>query len=161
MMSAPITPYTSFLAGQDPLAAIRSTLETVRTITAGWTADRFERSYAPGKWPARLLFTHLAQTEMALGVRVRYALTTPDYVAQSFDQDPWVARESRLTGPMALEAFLVLARMNLALFEELSDEDRATPLSHPEYGALTVDWIVHQMAGHQINHLRQIEQIAR
>ena len=32
------------------LEAIRDTLERVRTITSAWTADRFERSYAPGKF---------------------------------------------------------------------------------------------------------------
>ena len=43
--------------------------------------------------------------------------------------------------------------MNIALFASLSDADRAIALSHPEYGSLTVDWIIHQMAGHQIHHL--------
>ena len=43
--------------------------------------------------------------------------------------------------------------MNIALFASLSDADRAISLSHPEYGSLTVDWIIHQMAGHQIHHL--------
>jgi hypothetical protein len=42
----------------------------------------------------------------------------------------------------------------------LSAADRATPFSHPEYGALTIDWIIHQMAGHGIHHLKQLESIA-
>ena len=50
--------------------------------------------------------------------------------------------------------------MNIALFASLSDADRAVSLSHPEYGSLTVDWIIHQMAGHQIHHLKQLEAIA-
>jgi len=50
--------------------------------------------------------------------------------------------------------------MNLAFFEGLSEAQRATTLSHPEYGELTVDWIIHQMAGHHINHLLQLERIA-
>ena len=49
-----------------------------------------------------------------------------------------------------------IARSSLSL----SDADRAIALSHPEYGSLTVDWIVHQMAGHQIHHLKQLEAIA-
>ena len=49
--------------------------------------------------------------------------------------------------------------MNLAFFEGLSPAQRATPFSHPEYGELTVDWIIHQMAGHHINHLQQLERI--
>jgi hypothetical protein len=65
-----------------------------------------------------------------------------------------------LTGYDALDAFLGTAAMNIALFASLAQVDRAVTLSHPEYGSLTVDWIVHQMAGHQIHHLKQLERIA-
>jgi hypothetical protein len=51
--------------------------------------------------------------------------------------------------------------MNRAFFDGLSPAERATTLSHPEYGALTVDWILEQLAGHQLHHLAQIEQIAQ
>ena len=158
-MAAPTTPYTPDLGGQEPLSAMRGTIERVRRLTEGWGADRFERSYAPGKWAARQILAHLAQCELAFGTRARMALTTPGYVAQSFDQDLWMAREPRTSGSEALAAFLATARMNLSLFEGLSADDRATPFSHPDYGALTVDWIVHQTAGHQIHHLKQLEQI--
>jgi hypothetical protein len=103
---------------------------------------------------------HLAQSELALGARARMALSTPNYTAQPFDQDVWMTREPALSGRDALETFMVLTRMNTALFASLAAADRATPLAHPEYGALTVDWIIHQMAGHQIHHLRQLEQIS-
>ena len=158
-MTAPTTPYTPDLGDRDPLAAIRDTTDRVRALTSGWSREGFERSYAPGKWSARQILTHLAQTELALGTRARMALATPGYVAQPFDQDAWIGRESRISGPEAADAFVALARMNGLLFEGLSAEDRATPLSHPEYGALTVDWILHQMAGHQIHHLKQLERI--
>jgi hypothetical protein len=69
--------------------------------------------------------------------------------------------ESSLTGAEALEVFLAVSRMNVKLFESLSDGQRRRTLSHPEYGELTVDWVVHQMAGHQIHHLRQLERIGR
>ena len=105
------------------------------------------------------MLTHLAQTELALGTRARMALTVPGYVAQPFDQDAWVARESRLTGPAAAEAFLAVAGMNLMLFEGLSVADREMTPSHPEYGALTVDWIIYQLAGHQIHHKVQLEEV--
>src|SRR4029453_16150428 len=104
--------------------------------------------------------THLAQTELALGTRARMALSTPNYAAQSFDQDKWMARESTLDGRAALDAFVAIAAMNVALLASLSPADRETALTHPEYGALSVDWIVHQMAGHQIHHLKQLEEIA-
>jgi hypothetical protein len=131
----------------------------IGAVAGGWPPADFERSYAPGKWSARQILTHLAQAEIALGNRARMALTTPNYAAQSFDQDQWIARESTTSGRDALDAFLALAAMNRALFASLSPADRATTLSHPNYGSLTVDWILHQMTGHQIHHLKQLEAI--
>ena len=160
----PQTPYTKALGDREPVAAMRASADRYRQIAGGWTPAQFERTYAPGKWTARQILIHLAQTELALGTRARMALTTPNYAAQSFNQDEWMAVESRgsggLSGVEALEAFVALVTMNRAFFEGLSSADRATPLSHPEYGALSVDWILHQLAGHQIHHLAQIEQIA-
>ena len=155
----PQTPYTNDLAGREPIASLRETTARIGALAGGWTPADFERSYAPGKWTARQVLIHLAQTELALGARARMALTTPNYSAQAFDQDQWIARDATLSGRAALDAFLALAAMNLAMFEALTAADRETTLSHPEYGALSVDWILHQMAGHQIHHLRQLEAI--
>ena len=139
---------------------MRETPDRVRSLVGGWSPAQFERTYAPGKWTARQLLTHLAQTELALGTRARMALSTPNYAAQAFDQNAWIARENTLSGRDALDAFVAVATMNRVLFESLSAADRAIGLSHPEYGALTVDWIIHTIAGHQIHHLKQLETIA-
>ena len=167
---APITPYTADLDNREPVRAMRDSAARIRAIVGDWRPDQFDRSYAAGKWDARQILTHLAQSEIALGYRARMALTTPGYVSQSFDQDRWMAIEAggsggsegpdRLSGHDALDAFLGTAAMNIALFASLSEADRATSFSHPEYGSLTIAWIIHQMAGHQIHHLRQLEQIA-
>jgi len=157
----PQTPYTSDLADREPLAAMRDTVAHIAALVAGWTPAQFERTYAPGKWTARQILTHLAQTELALGTRARMALSTPNYAAQAFDQDMWMLRESTLGGREAADALVACNTMNRALFAALSPRDRAIPLTHPEYGQLTVDWIIRQMAGHVIHHLAQLETIAK
>src|SRR5690348_8773653 len=137
-MTAPRTPYSDDLGDREPIAALRQTADRIRMLTAGWTPAEFERTYAPGKWTARQILVHLAQTELAFGARARMALATPGYVAQAFDQDRWMARESALGGREAADALVACDAMNRALFAALSPADRATPFSHPEYGALTV-----------------------
>ena len=156
----PITPYTADLDKREPLSAMRDSLATIRALLRDWRPEQFERSYAPGKWSARQILTHLAQSEVAFGYRVRMTLASPGYTAQNFDQDVWMARESGTAGRDALDAFLGLATMNVALYASLSQADRASVLTHPEYGSLDVDWIIHQTAGHQIHHLKQLEAIA-
>src|SRR5262245_19582424 len=154
------TPYTAKLEGKDPIVAMRETPERIRAAAASWSPQQFDSSYAPGKWTARQILIHLAQSELALGTRARMALSTPNYVAQAFNQDNWLARDSSMSGKEALDAFVAIATMNWAMFESLSPADRQIPLQHPEYGALTVEWILYQMAGHQVHHLQQLEQIA-
>ena len=87
-----------YLGDLEPVAAMRRNADRVRALVGSWTPEQFERTYAPGKWTARQILTHLAHTEMALGTRARMALSTPNYTAQPFDQDRWVARESRSSG---------------------------------------------------------------
>ena len=158
---APQTPYSPDLGDRDPLAAMRESADGFRSVAAGWSPQDFERSYAPGKWTARQVLIHLAQTELALGTRARMALATPHYASQSFDQDRWMTRETTLSGAEAVAALVAVNAMNRALFSSLGPADRATTFSHPEYGALTVQWLMEQIAGHLIHHLVQLDQIAK
>src|SRR6476660_4792668 len=155
----PTTPYSKHLGDREPVATIRQTVDRVRALTGRWTPEQFERSYAPGKWNARQILAHLAHGEMALGNRARMALTTPDYLAQAFDQDKWIAHETAISGRDAADAFLAMAQMNMVLFASLSTRDREVAMQHPESGKVTVDWVIHTVAGHQLNHLAQLEQI--
>jgi hypothetical protein len=158
-MARPVTWYSDDLGDRDPLPAMAETCERIRRLVEPWPRERLERPYAPGKWTARQILIHLAQTELALGYRVRMALATDGYAAQNFDQDRWMVKEAHIEPLDALHAMLALNRMNRGLFATLSDADLATGLTHPEIGDLTVDWIVHQLAGHHIHHLRQLERI--
>src|SRR5262245_31448792 len=87
------TPYSGDIREQEALAALRESAGRIVALTSGWTPPDFQRSYELGKWTARQIFVHLAHAEMAFGLRVRMALTTPGYVVQPFDQDRWMAHE--------------------------------------------------------------------
>lgn len=154
-------PYESDLGDRDPLAAMGETPGRIRAVVSKLAPPDLERSYAPGKWTVRQLLVHLAQTELALPVRARMALTQKGYVAQPFDQNDWMAVESRVDASTALDAYLAVRQMNLQFFSALSPADRATTFHHPEYGDISVDWLVRQIAGHELHHLAQFEAVAR
>lgn len=153
-------PYGADLGGRDPMQALAETPGQIRAIVEGWTDADFERSYAIGKWSARTILAHLAQTELALTVRARFALTTANYQAQSFDQDQWMPLDVHVDPRTALDTYTTVRRMNLAMWRGLSDAQMKRPFFHPEFGELNVAWIAAQMAGHDIHHLKQFQQIA-
>ena len=160
-MAMPTTPnpYAADLGTRDALATLADTPEQIRAAVERWTDADFERTYAPGKWSIRLVLIHLAQTELALTTRARFALTQEGYAAQAFSQDEWIPLDSQCDARTGLDAYTALRRFNLAMFRALTAEQRTRAFTHPEYGTLTVDWIVHQVAGHDIHHLKQIEQV--
>ncbi len=149
-------PYAEALGGRDPLDALGETPERITAAVATWTDAQFERPYAPGKWSVRKIIIHLAQAELALSTRIRFALAEPAYVAQPFSQDAWLPLDERLDATTALEAYVMLRRMNVAMLRALSPERLDHEFSHPEYGMLTVRWVASQMAGHDLHHYRQI-----
>ncbi|HOC17610.1 MAG TPA: DinB family protein [Vicinamibacterales bacterium] len=153
-------PYEDDLGNRDPLEAMSETPGRIRAVVSTLSPEDLERSHAPGKWTLRQLLVHLAQTELALPVRARMALTQKGYVAQPFDQNDWMAAESRVDGTTALAAYTAVRQMNLQFFSALSASERATGFHHPEYGEITIDWLMRQIAGHELHHLRHFEAVA-
>jgi len=152
-------PYGTYVEGKDLVASLEQTARRIEQIGRSWSPAAFERSHAPGKWNGRTLLVHLAQMEMVFATRLRFALAHDHYTVQSFDQDPWMAVERDAEGMSALEAYLALRRMNLAICRQLTPAQHAKRCQHPQFGTIDVDWLLTQVAGHERHHLPQLEQI--
>lgn len=150
-------PYAEDLGDRPPLDALADTAERVRRMAESWSPDQFERSYAPGKWSARLILVHLVQTELALGTRVRFALAQRGYTAQPFSQDEWIALDSAADARTALDAYVSLRRLDVAMWRSLTPGQHDRRFSHPEYGDITVGWTMAQLAGHDLHHFGQLQ----
>jgi uncharacterized damage-inducible protein DinB len=151
--------YEASLGGRDPLLALVDTPERIRELIGRMSTADFTRPRAPGKWNARQILVHLAHDEMVLGVRVRYALASERYVVQPFDQDAFMAREPLIEAPAALAAYYAMRHWNLPLFRSLDAGERAKTFQHPEQGEMTIGMLVTQLAGHELHHLAQLQQI--
>lgn len=153
-------PYADHVGDADPLALLASTPARIAAQVSSFDEARWSRSYAPGKWTAAQLVLHLAQDEIGFGSRVRLALTVPGYVVEPYEGADWVALETAADPRVALEAFLALRALNLLLYRRLTAEERARPVAHPELGAISIEWVVRTLAGHDLHHLRHLEAIA-
>jgi DinB superfamily len=159
MSQIPPNPYGADLGDREPISALGDTPVRIRELVQDWPDTRFDKSYAPGKWTARQILIHLAQTELALTTRVRFALSQNGYTAQAFSQDDWIGIDQHAAARVALDAYTSLRQMNLAMWKSLTTEQRAREFAHPEYGTLNVWWVACQLAGHDIHHLQQLASI--
>ena len=159
-----INPYAKYLAGQDPLPILFATAERLYTHTAPLSPEQIDRSPAPSKWSIREIVAHLADCEISFSFRLLQTLAPgpdqPHHVIQPFDQDAWARHYAAYDLSSALDLFQAARNWNLHLLGTVSESDRHRAVTHPERGTMTFWNIVETMAGHDINHLLQLERIA-
>ncbi|HWR17848.1 MAG TPA: DinB family protein [Terriglobales bacterium] len=151
---------TSYLEGKDFLQVLKATPTLLRQLTTAVADAELRRRPEPNKWSAMEQVAHLSDVEIVLGYRVRVVLGAEDGVPiPAFDQDRWQQAfryNSRELEP-TLAAFTAARENNLRLYESLSQAEWNKYGMHSERGKETVEAIVKLAAGHDINHLRQIE----
>jgi hypothetical protein len=150
-------PYASFVEGRDPLEVTRATPVRLENLLQTLGPEKLNLAPAPGKWSVRDILCHLADCEIVFAFRLRQALAEDRHVIQPFDQDKWAVTYASYDARMALAAFSAVRQWNLALIAGLKAADFDKALNHPERGDMTLRVVVETMAGHDVNHLRQVE----
>jgi len=158
--TAVLNPYAGFLEGRRPVEVLEQTTGRLQSLAAAIGPGKMTTAPAPGKWSAREILCHLADCEIAFGFRLRQTLAEDNHVIQPFDQEKWAAPYAGLPGNEALAAFSALRRWNLLVIEGAIKEFGEKPVTHPERGTMTFATIVETMAGHDLNHIGQLERIA-
>src|SRR5690349_9206722 len=155
-----MNPYASFLGKRDAIEVIGGTSQRLEDLAAALGPNRLERSPAPGKWSAREILCHLADCETVFAFRLRQTLAEDHHIIQPFDQDAWARTYAAYSMEDALSVFSSVRQWNLALIRNTNAAGLAKPVTHPERGAMTFQTVVETMAGHDLNHINQIESIA-
>jgi uncharacterized damage-inducible protein DinB len=153
-------PYAKYLAGRDPIQIIASTHAQLSKLAPRLPADQLALRTPSGKWNAREIVAHLADCELVFSFRLRQPLADDHPTLQPFDQDRWAARYANYDMTSALRLFGAAREWNRLLLDGVSAEERTRPVTHPERGTMTLWTIVETMAGHDLNHLQQIELLA-
>ncbi len=155
-----MNPYATQLGTRNAREVIGATAQRLSALLDRLGDDGLQRRLAPGKWPASAIFCHLADCEIAFAFRLRQALAEPFHTIQPFDQDAWAAPYSSLSAQAAVDTFTMIRRWNLALLEAIPPETFSKRLAHPERGEMTFQVVVETMAGHDLNHIAQLETLA-
>jgi hypothetical protein len=148
-------------AGKDPVKVQASTAAKLKRLIQRAPAAKLRKRPAPGKWSASEIVAHLADGEIVTGWRIRQILGAPGTPLQAYDQDAWAAagHYEKRDARKSLEQFRVLREGNLALLKTLTPEQRKQHGMHAERGVETIEHIVQMIAGHDLNHLAQVERL--
>jgi uncharacterized damage-inducible protein DinB len=155
-----MNPYASHIGDRAPLDVISETPGRLAQLVETIGPARLEVSPAPGKWSARDILSHLADAEIVFSFRLKQTLAEDHHVIQPFDQDLWAKSYPSCDAKLAFAALSAVRAWNLALIRSVKAADLSKPVTHPERGTMTFQTIVETMAGHDRNHIKQMEAIA-
>jgi DinB superfamily len=152
-----------YLGDQDPLRVQQATAKKLQRLIQPLDRKQLSRRPVTGKWSIGEILAHLADAELVGSWRLRSVLGSSGNAIQAFDQEVWAetfAYSRRVPG-VSLATFRVLRENNVALLKALPKNLWARYGIHQERGKETITQIVRMFAGHDLNHLRQIEEIAK
>ena len=155
-----MNPYASHLGERSPLDVISETPGRLAQLLETIGQERSETPPALGKWSARDIVSHLADAEIVFSFRLKQTLAEDHHVIQPFDQDLWAKSYPDCDAHLALAALSAVRAWNLVLIKSVKPADLQKPVTHPERGTMTFQTIVETMAGHDRNHIQQLEAIA-
>ena len=149
--------------GKNPLRLQQTTPRKLAALIKKLSKKQLTRRPAPGKWSIAEILAHLADAELVIGYRLRLILASNGTAIQAFDQDAWAEtfNYNRRDPKTSLETFRVLREINLRLLKSVPRSSWDNYGQHQERGKETVDHIVKMIAGHDLNHVAQVEKIVK
>jgi len=151
----------SNLEGKDPIEVLRTTPGRLRAIVRDTPPDVLRLPPAPDRWSAVQILAHLADAEIVGSYRMRLILAHDGVAVQPFDQNEWATNlRYEATDPAESTELFEAARVaNLRLLQRVDVRRHENYGMHAERGRETVTHLIRLYAGHDLNHLGQIERI--
>lgn len=149
------------MEGKDAVAVQRETPAKLAKLVQGVAAEKLSRRPAPYKWSISEVLVHLAEAEIGSYWRYRQMLEHDGATLLSFDQDLWyeLGDYSKRDPQEALQLFRMLREGNMRMFDKLTPEQWKKGGVHVERGPMTIADLARQIAGHDVNHLAQVEKM--
>jgi hypothetical protein len=147
--------------GQDALKMQKGTAAKLKTLTRRLTPKQLKWKSAPDKWSIAEILAHLADAEIVASWRMRQVIGANGTTIQPFDQNVWasVFQYGKRDVKHSIETFRILRENNLAMLKSIPREAWENYGMHQERGKETIAHLTRMFAGHDMNHVRQIEGI--
>jgi hypothetical protein len=143
------------------VAQYKAGYDEVARSLEGFPAGKLSAHPIPGKWSAREIVQHLADSEMNSAIRMRKLLTEDDPQIQGYDQEDYAARlhyNERDIAP-ALDALRGARATTGQLLDAMSEADWSRAGTHSESGRYTAEDWLRIYAAHAHNHAAQIRRL--
>lgn len=152
-----------YIEGKDPLRVQQETAKKLQKLIKPLSKKQLTTPPEPGKWSIAEVLAHLADAELVGGWRYRSIAGQSGAPVQAYNQEVWadIFDYSNCDPKVSLETFRQLRENNLRMLKALPKDLWQNYGMHEERGKESISHLVGMFAGHDLNHLAQIEKIAK
>jgi hypothetical protein len=120
-----------------------------------------DRPYRDGGWTARQVVHHLADSHLNAHTRLRLALTEDNPRIKTYEESEWAKLEDAQYGDpsCSLQILEGLHARFRILLESLRPEQFSRTAELPQWGSISVDWLLQMYAWHCRHHVGHLKQI--
>lgn len=150
-----------YTEGKDPLKTQAATARKLDRLVTRAPTSKLRKRPAADKWSVNEIIAHMADTEIVIGWRIRSILGAPGTPIQAYDQEAWAAAGlyAKRDPRKSIEQFRAVRDANLVFYKSLSPAQWKHFGMHAERGEESLERIARMIAGHDLNHILQIERI--
>ena len=143
------------------IAKYQAGYEEVVDALDGFPTNSLEAHPIPGKWSAKEIVHHLADSETTSAIRLRKLLTEDNPTIQGYDEADWATKLKYNERDMepALEALRAARATTVQLLAFMSEQDWQRQGTHSESGVYTPEHWLKIYAAHAHNHAAQITRL--
>jgi hypothetical protein len=151
----------SLLGSRDPWDILETTPAVIRRLVTGRTPEQLAWKPEPTRWSVTQILAHLSDTETVGAWRFRSVIAQNGVALQPFDQDQWARafRYEQADPFESLQLFAVTRGGTLRVLRRIDPSLMDNYGIHGERGEESVRHLVNLYAGHDLNHLSQIERL--
>jgi len=152
-----------YVVDKEPLEVYESTPSAIAKAIRGLKISQLQKPVRKGKWSIAEIISHLTDGEIVIGYRLRKVLAEPGSKIESYDQTRWAKNlhYSKADSKKKLALFTAVRKANVDLLKSLTSKEWKRFGIHAERGKESIEAMILLYAGHDMNHLKQIENIVR
>ena len=143
------------------IAAIASAPAELRAAVHGLTDRQLDTPYRPGGWTVRQVVHHVPDSHMNAYIRFKLALTEDSPTIKPYDEAAWAQIADSVETPIETSLTMLDALHGrwVILLEAMQEADFKRPLTHPERGLVSNDWLLQVYAWHGAHHVGHITRL--
>jgi hypothetical protein len=125
---------------------------------SGLNDEQLDTPYRHDGWTVRQVVHHIPDSHLNAYVRIKLALTEKEPTIKTYEEKEWAKLHDYYQTPIEVSINLLeaLHKRWVVLLNSLNENDFRRKFKHPDWGLISIDYLVSQYAWHGNHHVSHI-----